>query len=654
MKKTLLSLLVLIGLTVTAQNPTPFDYSIKSKFISTATGTPNFAVWDGTNVLKKMTWSDVFSAFASALPPGLPSQTGNSGHVLSTNGTTPYWMEFDLQTAASFGSTLTDTDVYFRNTAEPNFKVDLSSYGVDVYNSSTGYHSKIESDSIYTPKISLYDQTNAAYGNMLLSDSTVSFRDYLGQQLSYFDCGRGWGYANTCGDGYGIYFSTPTFTANRFVTWPNKSGTVQFADDVSAAIASGTSGFVPYTGATTDLNLNNHNFFAGTGGFYGNRASVGSVDILSSTAGVSRLDLFGPTYSFNAVLQVSESGSFSYGDVGNVRNGTVFRVNDALTNKYVSVNAVDGLKVSSQAYTGIVPNIYAITKTSNLTADRIYEEPNGSGIRPLTVTGIAASSDGNIPLVATDLGALKRDGSNANSDLNIGNFKMITGSGFQTDWDNGSMSLGTDYGVPELRKLYFQTKGIPEGDFDGAEVTVSVNPEEGIILSSYNTIAPTGASLSINPSGPINFTGSSDYIVNVGGNVSFINNQFQIDGDEFELKGVSNYNTNGLFNVSSGDKSVKVGDFGGDLHGTSLVIDDGAEVINFTISNLNNFTVNGNPIVFQGVDNPTTIVLTSSDLNTAYPTATTGFRVYCTAIITGKMVYEKTPSGWIGTACIIP
>jgi hypothetical protein len=58
--------------------------------------------------------------------------------------------------------------------------------------------------------------------------------------------------------------------------------------------------------------------------------------------------------------------------------------------------------------------------------------------------------------------------------------------------------------------------------------------------------------------------------------------------------------------------------------------------------------------VERGVNNTTTIALTSANLNSAYPSATTGFRVYCTSIIAGKMVYEKTPTGWVGMAVIIP
>lgn len=66
------------------------------------------------------------------------------------------------------------------------------------------------------------------------------------------------------------------------------------------------------------------------------------------------------------------------------------------------------------------------------------------------------------------------------------------------------------------------------------------------------------------------------------------------------------------------------------------------------INNLTNFKVD------KGVNNTTTIALTSANLNSAYPEAFTGFRVYCVAIIAGAMVYEKTPTGWVGMAVIIP
>lgn len=76
----------------------------------------------------------------------------------------------------------------------------------------------------------------------------------------------------------------------------------------------------------------------------------------------------------------------------------------------------------------------------------------------------------------------------------------------------------------------------------------------------------------------------------------------------------------------------------------------------FTINSLlstDSFTINGSSVVIQGVDNATTIALTSSDLNTVYPGAPIGFKVYCLLIIAGAMIYEKTPTGWVEYICTI-
>ena len=58
--------------------------------------------------------------------------------------------------------------------------------------------------------------------------------------------------------------------------------------------------------------------------------------------------------------------------------------------------------------------------------------------------------------------------------------------------------------------------------------------------------------------------------------------------------------------------------------------------------------------VQQGVNNNTTLALTSVQLTSLYPTATTGFKLYCTGIVAGKMIYEKTPTGWVGYTVLIP
>jgi len=45
--------------------------------------------------------------------------------------------------------------------------------------------------------------------------------------------------------------------------------------------------------------------------------------------------------------------------------------------------------------------------------------------------------------------------------------------------------------------------------------------------------------------------------------------------------------------------------------------------------------------------NATTTDLSLSDLNTAYPDASVGFKVFCEDIITAKQLYMKSETGWI-------
>ncbi|QLC65778.1 hypothetical protein LPB248_05565 [Flavobacterium sp. LPB0248] len=47
------------------------------------------------------------------------------------------------------------------------------------------------------------------------------------------------------------------------------------------------------------------------------------------------------------------------------------------------------------------------------------------------------------------------------------------------------------------------------------------------------------------------------------------------------------------------------------------------------------------------INNTTTTALNNSQLNTAYPSAETGFKVPCLNIASGALIYEKTANGWI-------
>jgi hypothetical protein len=53
------------------------------------------------------------------------------------------------------------------------------------------------------------------------------------------------------------------------------------------------------------------------------------------------------------------------------------------------------------------------------------------------------------------------------------------------------------------------------------------------------------------------------------------------------------------------------------------------------------------------VNNATTIALTDADLDTAYPSAQQGFRVFALNIIAGALVYTKADTRWISTVVTI-
>jgi hypothetical protein len=45
--------------------------------------------------------------------------------------------------------------------------------------------------------------------------------------------------------------------------------------------------------------------------------------------------------------------------------------------------------------------------------------------------------------------------------------------------------------------------------------------------------------------------------------------------------------------------------------------------------------------------NTTTTALSLATLNSTYPTAIIGFRVHCISITAGKLIYERTSTGWV-------
>jgi hypothetical protein len=90
-------------------------------------------------------------------------------------------------------------------------------------------------------------------------------------------------------------------------------------------------------------------------------------------------------------------------------------------------------------------------------------------------------------------------------------------------------------------------------------------------------------------------------------------------------------------------EEINIGTIANDGTGDTLL--DGGEKINKNFEELYERT--------DFANNATTLALSNADLNTAYPTAEQGFRVFALSIIAGSLVYTKTSTGWISTAVTI-
>jgi hypothetical protein len=109
----------------------------------------------------------------------------------------------------------------------------------------------------------------------------------------------------------------------------------------------------------------------------------------------------------------------------------------------------------------------------------------------------------------------------------------------------------------------------------------------------------------------------------------------------------------GEYTLSATDGSVN-SNIGVTLAGVTHNVSQGTDVSSF------NQTPTGIELTSLGItrsidvaDNATTTVLSASDLNTAYPSAIRGFKVYCLDIVAGALIYEKSATGWISTEVTI-
>ena len=138
-------------------------------------------------------------------------------------------------------------------------------------------------------KLSIYDTTNSAFASITTDSSLIYFADASGATL-----------ADMSSDYFNIYTlanNTATLdasgiTSSQEFSFPDKSGTLALLDDIPSL-----TGYVPYTGATSDLNLGTH------------KLSLNSEQFASISA---------PTYSEGALWYDSTQKALAYyNDISN-------------------------------------------------------------------------------------------------------------------------------------------------------------------------------------------------------------------------------------------------------------------------------------------------------------------------------------------------
>ena len=465
----------------------------------------------------------------------------------------------------------------------------------------------------------------------------------------------------------------------------------------------------------------------------------------------------------NILVSTLSNDNFSIADFANQLHSSMsfnyIDVLDAFNGKRSTLFA-DRLELSSNGLGATLQ-----VKSDLLTSQRVLQAPNASGT-------IALTSD--IPTTATDIDALKRDGSNANTDVNIGAYSLIaTKVGIGTSTPSVALDVvglfkvekGIDDGIGNYSTLqtnnyglYFKGRNGSDDSNFGSSLLIS-NPEEGftsLIKNADNTdysniinhndkielgITTNDTKGSIeskvtdtnipeftivtqksnlfkiesSTAGSIqyNLRNNDDTYWSVTNNDPNSFNRTIYNGDE-SITSLESHNafnwTIGrdaipLLDVDTRNLKVTIGDVTNIANDTKIIINDVTQDVTvnaITFSTSGDFTsagtissanidatnniygvaLTGNSIqsygsivanaivvgtnvsptnltdiaakVSKGVDNATTIVLSSATLNSTYPTVTTGFKVYCTSIIAGAMTYEKTPTGWIGYTVFVP
>jgi hypothetical protein len=267
-------------------------------------------------------------------------------------------------------------------------------------------------------------------------------------------------YANS---GYTLVLQSPTLSVNRTVTLPNGTGTLALTSDLSS--------YVPYTGATGDVNLG-YNSLKGLDLFILKNAAngAGGLNFQLSTVGTTNYALNNQEY-----FSLYTLGTYYFGgtwNVGGITKTFLFYSNNIPNNstRYIGFPSIDGtLAVTSQLTGGTVTSV-------GLSA------PTG-----FSVTGSPVTTSGTLALTFASGYSLPT------------NVK-------QSNWDDAYTWVAA-----------FPTQTGNSGKFlttDGSTLSWAANPL-GTVTSVAMTV-PTGLSIAGSPittSGTLAVTLASGYVI---------------------------------------------------------------------------------------------------------------------------------------------
>lgn len=168
------------------------------------------------------------------------------------------------------------------------------------YTGATG-NVNLGNNDIYVAKYWMYDEPNDGYGSMHLTDGVFHVEDVDGHSMITFE------------DAFFTFAKSSTIrallnvsniTVNRDYLFPDASGTIALTSDLS--------GYVPYIGATSNLNIAPYDLYAGdiyAGAWNGDVISLSSGGTGATTAAGARANLGAGTVNSVAALTLGTTGT---------------------------------------------------------------------------------------------------------------------------------------------------------------------------------------------------------------------------------------------------------------------------------------------------------------------------------------------------------